>query len=1505
MDQDLITDLTRLGIRVRLVEDKLDVRAPVGVLTPELRERLTVNRDALVAVLRRSAAPREVRRLAPDPENRFEPFPLTDVQQAYWLGLNRAFELGGQTTHFYFELQRPGLDPDRLDTAFRRVIERHDMLRATVLPDGHQQVHTDLPDWHLPVVDLRGRPAADAEAALDRVRAEMADQVLVPDRWPLFDLRAHVLDGGEVRLHVSLSLLILDAYSIYLLFRDWRRFYEDPDGVVEPLAVHYRDHVLAEQADRAGPEYAQARAYWLGRLDELPPAPELPLAVRPSQLPEAAFTRRRSRMPAARWDALRKLGRGHGLTPSTVLLTAFSEVLRVWSKQPAFTLNLTLFNRPPVHPQIRDVLGDFTSLTLLAVDAGPVETFAARGQRVQQQLMQDLEHVAYGGVRTQRELARRIGSGPAAMPVVFTSAVGVADDGVSADDLAYFGEYVYGISQTPQVWLDNQVMEEHGDLVVTWDCVEALFPGGLLDDMFGALRDLLDRLADDPAAWEGTALVSAPAAQLAERDRVNDSALPLPAATLPALVTAQAARTPDAVAVTCEDEEVTYRELVARAARLAHRLVQLGAGTGRLVGIVLDRGPDQVAAALGVTMAGAAYLPIDAHWPVGRRDQLLGQGRVRIVVTSPELRDGGPWPVGVEVVTPADLAVRGADPVPPDTAPAPGDLAYVIFTSGSTGTPKGVMIDHRGAVNTVQDINQRFGVGPADRVLALSALSFDLSVYDVFGMLAAGGTVVLPSPRRSRDPEHWSELVTGRGVTMWNSVPALMQAWLDSPAVPAAPPLRLALLSGDWIPVALPDLLRAHCPEAEVISLGGATEASIWSVYYPIGEVPPGWTSIPYGKPLANQTLHVLDDRLRPCPVWTVGEIHIGGVGVALGYWADPERTAERFVTDPSTGERVYRTGDLGRYLPGGDIEFLGREDAQVKLNGYRIELGEIAASLRRQPGVGEALVRVDTNERTGRRQLVAYVLPAGSDTASGPVAERGPAALAAGEAELARASVELGPELAAYGAMWRVMEDLCVPVMARTLARLGILTTAGESVTAAEVVTRAGGKPQYEGVVRQWLATLADRGLLSGPDGADRFRCDRPLDAGEHDRQVRAGFAAGDVPAAYRPLWDYLAACADRQVELLRGQVSPLELLLPGGSWDLVDVLYARNPVSALQNRATAALVRSVVEGSPADRPVRILEVGAGTGSTAAVVVPALPAGRFRYHFTDVSTFFTERAAARFGGHPELDFGVCDIDRDLADQGFGPGSVDVIVAANVLHDARDLGRSLRNLRATLAPGGLLTMIEGTVNSPIQALTVGFIEAFSHHQGQHELPLLSVPGWRDRLADAGFGSVAAVPAEGASTDFMVQHVVVGQAAAGIARPEPEQLKAALGGLLPEYMVPHHFVPIDRLPLSANGKVDPSALPTPWAEQEQHEAVPPRDDRERRVLAIWHEALGREDFGVEDNFFELGGDSLHAVQILGRLREEFGLLDETDDGLVRVFENPSVAGLAATLVEDEA
>jgi amino acid adenylation domain-containing protein len=929
----------------------------------ELAQRLDTEGDAASAYV--------FPPLVPDPDGRTEPFPLTDIQQAYWVGRDSTFELGGVAAHGYREIRVPHLDSERFTAALNRLVARHDMLRVVFHSDGTQQVLGTVPPYRMPRHDLRGLDPDTARARLGELRERLSHQVLDAGRWPLFEFAITLLDD-ETRLHISTDALVVDVASSQILERELMRLYADPDAELAPLELSFRDYVLAELALRDTPRYRRALAYWRERLPSLAGGPALPLHRRPETVLRPRFTRYDHRLPADTWSALKATAGRHNLTPTVLLLTAFAQVLALWSRHPRFTLSLPLFNRLPLHPAINAVIGDFTSSVLLEVEVTAGAGFVAQARAVQERLWRDIDHSAVSGVRVLRELTQLRGVNQSAMPIVFNSTLSELDPDADDRGLAHAlgGESVHTITQTPQVWIDHTVMEAGGALLFNWDSIDELFPRGLVAEMFAAYLALLDRLTD-PEAWQAPLEDLLPAARMAPPPPAPDGPFPL----LHELVDRRALATPTATAVLAPDRRLDFATLRREARWLAGRLQARGVGRGDLVAVMMDRGWEQVVATLAVLYAGGAYLPIEVDLPAGRVAHLLDRAGSSLVLVRP----GDVTPVlpdGV-VALPVDAITCGpgsADPKPVGLTDT--DLAYVIYTSGSTGTPKGVVVDHRGAVNTLLDVNERFAVGPTDRVLAISSLSFDLSVYDIFGTLAAGAAVVIPEPAQARDPAHWLELVDTHRVSVWNSVPALLGLLVEHAEVGGRLPdsLRLAMLSGDWIPVTLPDRLRRLLPAVRVHSLGGATEASIWSIHHPIGEVDPAWRSIPYGRALAHQRFHVLDDAMRPRPTWVPGHLFIGGIGLAQGYWRDEATTAAAFVTHPVTGERLYRTGDLGRLLPDGTIEFLGREDGQVKVHGYRVELGEIEATLQAHPAVESAVLRL-IGDTHGDKRLAAYVV--------------------------------------------------------------------------------------------------------------------------------------------------------------------------------------------------------------------------------------------------------------------------------------------------------------------------------------------------------------------------------------------------------------------------------------------------------------------------------------------------------------------------------------------------
>jgi amino acid adenylation domain-containing protein len=917
--------------------------------------------------------------IGPDPASRHEPFPLTDVQQAYWVGRGNGFDLGQVSCHAYSELELGQIDLARLERAWQALVTRHDMLRTIVRPDGQQQILERVNPYEIHTTDARGWSALDVDAHISSVRRRLSHQVLPADRWPLFEICATLLDGGRTRLHTSLDLLVVDFWSIVMLVREWFEVYASPRDVRPPPDISFRDYVLAERAVRKTELYARSMHFWRERLGQLAGPPELPLAKSSGARSETTFVRYASRLEPDVWSRLKHRGAAAGLTSSSVLLAAFADILTTWSRSPRFTLNLTLFYRLPLHAQVNELVGDFTSVSFLDVDNRSRDSFEERAKRHQAGLWENLEHRYVSGIEVLRELARTQGGQRALMPVVFTSLLGLTRSDRDGGGFALPGQVVYAVSQTPQVWLDHQVYEQDGALVFSWDVRDDLFPPGVMADMFQAYCRLLHDLTLREESWQAPAPCRLPYIQEASQLRFNQTAEPIAAGVLHDVPGAAVANPTDVVLVDPR-RSVTRGELDRVAAHLAGELRRLDVRPDSLVAIAMEKGWEELAAALGILRAGAAYLPVDPRLPRERFQQLLDRGGATIVLTQPWLDERLCCPAGVRrlVVSETILSQPGIQDEP-GAAVSPDSLAYVLFTSGSTGEPKGVMIDHRAVVNTIADMNARFGVGPSDRFFGVSSLGFDLSVYDLFGAYAAGAATVLPRQDGLADPAHWFQLLKEHDVTVWNSVPVLMKLlveYLEARRERLPSSLRLVLLSGDWIPVSLPDRIRALGEGIEVVSLGGATEASIWSIGYPIDTVDPAWPSVPYGRPLANQRFYVLNRALDPCPTWVDGDLYIGGVGLARGYWRDPERTDAVFIRHPVSGERLYRTGDRGRFLPSGEIEFLGREDLQVKVQGYRIELGEIEAVLRRHPAVRDVALAARADEHGDRRLIAGIVLP-------------------------------------------------------------------------------------------------------------------------------------------------------------------------------------------------------------------------------------------------------------------------------------------------------------------------------------------------------------------------------------------------------------------------------------------------------------------------------------------------------------------------------------------------
>ncbi|WP_429378152.1 amino acid adenylation domain-containing protein [Pseudomonas frederiksbergensis] len=1491
------------------------------------------------------------------PEDRFKPFPLNEIQHAYWLGRTEVFAQEKMACQAYVELDVSSADLDirRLEKAWGKLIHRHDMLRTIFTEDGQQCVLEEVPEFHITQVDLTALDDESLTHRLSKIRADESHKVTPADQWPLFDCQLLLLPDARQHVLIRFDMLIADAASFAIIIKELRDYYEKPDTEIAPVGVTFRDYVLAVNEYERSDQYQRSLEYWRERLESLPEAPQLPVRTQGDSEARVRFARRRAVLSQPRWSALKAQAQSYRVTPTSLIAGAFALVLGRWSRSHELTLNLTTFNRMPLHEDIGAVLGDFTSLLLLGIDANPAQTFKELLSGVQGQLISDLTHRGVNGVQVLRELNQGRAGNPVVMPVVLTSLLGIEVQGTST---SWLGEVVYSITQTPQVWLDHQVFEEDGALVYNWDYVEGLFEPAFMEAMFAAYQRLLEDLAAAPALWEQKNLPLL--TDIDDRYAIyNATAETFATGLLHEPFVAMARETPQQIAVLTSDRSLTYGELLARSSQLARVLVDRGVKPNDLVGVAMGKGWEQVVAVLAVSQAGGAYVPLDPELPSARLELLLQQTGIEVLLTQSWLVQS--LPVAGLTVLSVD-ASPGADrsEAPLPACQSPTDLAYVIFTSGSTGSPKGVMIDHRGALNTINDINRKFAVGPQDRVFGISSLSFDLSVYDVFGTLAAGATLVLPEEGERRDPNAWLRGVTAHGVTIWNSVPAIVGLLLEAADRPLEPgngleSLRLCMMSGDWIGLTLPERLRAHNPDMAVIGLGGATEVSIWSVYFPIGKVAADWASIPYGYPLANQSLRVLSSTLEPCPVGVPGDIYIGGVGLSLGYFNDAQRSAKQFIRHPQTSERLYKTGDLGVFHEAGYINFLGREDNQVKVQGYRVELGEIEAVLNSHEEVKECVVL--TTENTQKlKSLVAYVATGRQPLSTEFVEGEDDQGLITDPVErliFKRAEHGLGTV------------DGCYQTYQLPKQEADHLQLFGRSVLRnAQAVAGLPVMPLTHMRIEQFSSLLSGlaRNRLENKEPAKYYY---PSAGSLYPVQVYmyipASFLDG-IPAGY-----YRYERSSHQLHCFSEEVnsatSSLEFYLIG-NLAAIEPMYgaagrgfchleAGHMLELLGRLALAqGLMLSVCEAPENgdlsdllrldDRHVLCKKVQVQTADAmpdCTTLTLALCARqsyrRFERQLIAKETL-VDWLGASFADLPALAAADCRVGIYIKEQrvtgtarGFYLFNTQTRTLDVLSSDKLDMQAFNVSSRSTARSAAFAVFViaahavdtHALATSNLQTLS-GFTQQSLFAAGWCGQALMS-QGVAANLGVCPIGLIERQPLisplrlggqESVMYTFLGGGVNEVQKCLWQSEDESEtlstimDLKDQMKARLPQYMVPAAILTMDTLPLSINGKVDVNALRSLDITLDgDAQFLAPRSETEAVLAEMVCQIVGVDRVSVRDVFFEIGGNSLSATQLVSKIRERFGI----EIPLRTVFESPTIefiAGLidlyAGSVVDEE-
>ena len=1409
--------------------------------------------------------------------------PLSEGQQALWYVYQAAPESPAYNIGFTARI-RGAVDTAKLAKVLETVVARHPALTASIPVEGDGPVLRFEP--HAPFALRTATVERDAATALEEAFHEPFDL----ERGPVFRATLFRLPDGDAALQLVVHHLFFDFWSLLILVDELRRAYAGP--LPAAPAATYPDFVARQRALLDGTEDERLWAYWKERL-----AGELPPLDLPTDRPRPPVQTYKGDSYNFDLDPglagrLKALAKAEGVTLQTLLMAAFATQLHRYTGQRDVIVGTLTSGR--AEARFVDVTGYFVNPAPMRVAVEPDASFGEVLARTRESLLGAIAHqeLPFARIVERLGLSRNDGFAPIIQamfvlqqpqraPESVPFMLGQSGGRMRMGDLEL--ESVPMALRQARFDVDLMMMEAGEGLRGFLQYNTALFDRATMVRFAGHFGALLASLAEEPRAAVGDLplLTAAERRELLETFNATERRFDGPL-TVVGMFEAQVERTPDAPAASFGDERLTYRELNARAERLAGRLRAEGVGRETLVGVCLERSLGMLTALLGVLKAGGAYLPLAPSDPPERLRFILEDAAAPVVVTEhglSKLIEGS----AARLLLDADSHVDSAEI---RTSVSPDDLAYVIYTSGSTGRPKGTEIPHRALANFLYAMQEAPGVSTEDRLLAVTTLSFDIAGLELFLPLTVGAEVVIAGQEETGDGGLLRDRLERSGATMMQATPATWRMLVDA-GWPGRP--GFSILSGGepMTPALAADLL----PRGRAVwNLYGPTETTIWST---IERVESAGGPISIGRPIANTDVYILDERGHPVPIGVPGELYIGGDGLARGYLRRPELTAEKFVQHPfAPGRRAYRTGDLCRWRPGGSIEFLGRNDHQLKLRGFRIELGEIEATLAGHAAVREAVVAA-REDAPGDVRLVAYVAPKldGDD----------------------RWYDE-------YVAQWQAVWEETYRGEVRGDPTRNFVGW-NSSYT---------GRPIPTNEMDEWLDRTIER--------IEALEPRRILEIGVGSGMLLFGLAPGceryvGVDFSQHAL-DYVTAHLPQELETRVELVRRAADELADFADESFDVVVLNSIVQYFPN---AQYLERVLAGA-----IRLVRPG---GTVFVGDVRSLPL--LRTFHASVAFEQAPPETPREELRRRIDQQAAQEEELAVDPAFfaklresAPtiGRVDTLPKRGRCHNELTKFRYDALLHRSARPEPSPASWKPWSGETAEAIAAepredAAVSEVPNARLSREGALLA---WLD--GDAGPATVGQVRkametnppsgidpeelwAAGAAVDWS-HHDAVGRLGAGPAGvlwtaweetpakltndPLRAQRLNALGPALrnlvkerlPEYMAPSAIVLLDALPRLANGKVNRHALPKPDGRRSGRQAdyVAPETSVEQTVARVWQEVLQLERVGTRDNFFDLGGHSMRLILVRNKLQKLFGREITT----TALLQHPTVSALAAYL-----
>ncbi|MGB8507277.1 MAG: amino acid adenylation domain-containing protein [Pyrinomonadaceae bacterium] len=1482
--------------------------------------------------------------------------PLSFAQQRLWLF--DKFDPGTATYNVPVTIRLSGnLQAQALERSIAEIVRRHEALRTTfTTSDDRQpiQVIARVQPLMLEVQDVSGLPEAvrDAEA-LKIVRLEALQPFDLED-GPLLRGTLVKVNEDEHILALVMHHIVSDGWSMRVLVREltalYRAYLEGRESPLEELSIQYADYAVWQREELQGEALDKQLGYWREQLEGVAVL-ELPTDRPRPSVQSASGGMRWFTLNPSLSEGLRELSRREGATLFMVLMGAWQTLLSRYSGQTDIAVGTPIAGRS--RRELENLIGFFINTLVMRIKVEGGQSFRELLAQVKEASLEAYAHQEVPFEKLVEELQPERNMSHAPLFQVMFVLQNVPHESLELPGLSLSTVRVE--KGTELFDLTLAMSDNRGQLTGSLSYNKDLFDEATIERLLGHFETLLAGIVAEPSRR----LQELPLLGQEERTRLltdwnateRDYALER---CFHEHFEEQARRQPDAPAVTGEAESISYGELNRRANRAGHGLVQAGVCSEAVVALLGRRSVELLAGMMGVMKAGGAYLPLDPLHPAARLAHVVENSQSKLVIAAREFvptinealaslsEDARPPVLVLE-----DLFEQGLSEENLEPRSTPQSLSYVIYTSGSTGLPKGAMIEHRGMLNHLYAKVNELKITGDDIVAQTASQCFDISIWQFFVALLAGGRVEIFSDEVTRDPLLLLEQLETRKITVVETVPSMLRAVLDAATAKSAAgyglsAVRWMVVTGEALPPDLCDLWFNRYPGIPLLNAYGPTECSDDVTHHFITETPAkGVVNMPIGRPLSNTRLYVLDAQGQPLPVGIPGELYVGGIGVGRGYLRDAARTAEVFVPDPfaaMAGARMYRTGDLVRYLPEGEIEFLGRIDHQVKMRGFRIELGEIQAVLNQHQAVNESVVMV-REDTPGDSRLVGYVVP---DFEYLTEQER--------QADTGLDALQVSNWQSIYDEVYS-QQILSAKDEAVDL-RVWINSYTGESFSEAEIFESV--EDTVERILALQPARLLEIGCGTGlllqriaPHCEEYFGTDisqealnalgMRLQASEHPLpgvRLMQGSAdnfenipeqAFDVVVINEVL--HYFPSIDYAMRVIGGA---LKCMKPGGKIFIGGVrnqalleefhstvqLYQSSPSLMLDEVRRQIQKRLAREKELLVNPEFFVALQQHFPAISYVQVQmkgGIHINEFTKYRYDVVLHVNEEAVPvveprwldwqRDGLTPEA---LRKLLMETEPQALGILNVpdgrlaEDVIALKLLHDFEPQA-TVEDARAIIRAG--MNGDEGVRPETLWRLAreVPYVVDIYWSQTNPRRYFDVLLRRRTEVSRPFAPAVFAARGNDSALKQLNQYAnnpLHGMFAERLLSQLPEFLRKRL----PEYMIPSNFVVLDEFPLTTNGKLDRQALPAPEGHRaELSEAfISPTTPVEEVLAEIWADVLELDHIGINDNFFDIGGHSLLAMMVISRVRETL----EIEPPLRTMFESPTVAKFAAAILQDE-